>query len=407
MTTDASHAGMDRRTVVTRALGLSAALFVPAAGAQAGRWGADRGYPTGWRGGLNRDPAYRVGNYSGGFEAMLPHHVLAAPTQASPLRETPLPDFRYRWGFSSRTPAEYMAQWPVTGLMICRDADILFERYGLGRDASMRLTSWSMAKSVTSLLLGICLDRGLIHAYDDPAQKYVPELEGTLHGGVTLRNLSNMSSGAEVSHERDNPRIYPAAYLSPDASIARTVASWNQRREEQGRTYNYNELCPLTLGMVIRRVTGGSLSAFAQQALWQPMGAEADATWSTDSQRQEFNCIGLAARLRDWARLGLLVARRGRQGTTQVLSSAWIDECTRWGELDRQGRFGVAMPHAGYKAHMWHNKPDGSRLYFNGHHGQRVMIDMPTKTVMVHTAVEHEGAWQSELLAMFETATRL
>jgi hypothetical protein len=65
------------------------------------------------------------------------------------------------------------------------------------------------------------------------------------------------------------------------------------------------------------------------------------------------------------------------------------------------------MPHAGYKAHMWHNKPDGSRLYFNGHHGQRVMIDMPTKTVMVHTAVEHEGAWQSELLAMFETATRL
>jgi len=260
---------------------------------------------------------------------------------------------------------------------------------------------------VSSLLLGICLDRGLIASYDDTADTYVPQLVGTLHGQVTLRNLSNMSSGADIVHERDNPRLYPMAYLGPGSDLERTVAGWNHKREDQGRRYNYNELCPLTLGMVMRAVTGGSLSAFAEQALWQPLGAAAAATWTTDSRRKEFNCIGFAATLRDWARLGTLVANRGRRGDQQVVSQRWIDECTRWGELDQQVRVGVATPRFGYKAHMWHAKPDGSRLYFNGHHGQRVMVDMPSRTVLVQTGVDHEGNWQAELFELFDAATRL
>ena len=152
------------------------------------------------------------------------------------------------------------------------------ERYRHARTPAMRLTSWSMAKSVTSLLLGICLDRKLIESYDDLAPRYVPELVGTLHGSTTLRNLSNMSSGAEVLHDRDNSTIYPSAFTTKTANVFRTVANWNQQRQAQGLAYNYNELCPLTLGIVIRKVTGMSMSEFAQHALWQPLGAEASAT---------------------------------------------------------------------------------------------------------------------------------
>jgi CubicO group peptidase (beta-lactamase class C family) len=159
--------------------------------------------------------------------------------------------------------------------------------------------------------------------------------------------------------------------------------------------------------MVIRKVTGTSMSAFAEPALWQPMGAEADATWLTDSERNEFNCIGLAARLRDWARLGLLVADRGRVGDRQIVSEAWIRECTQWTDKDNQGRVGYAMRHAGYKAFMWHAKSDGSWLYFAGHHGQRVIVDMNRRVVLVQTAVEHEGNWQEELFAMFNSATKV
>ena len=370
------------------------------------KWGQGQGYPTGLQGGLNRDPIYRVGNYSGGFEKLFPHNTLKAPAQpAVPYTDKPT-SLVYRTGFSERTPDDYLKTWPVTGLLIARGNQIMLERYQFERTASMRLTSWSMAKSITSLLLGICLDMKLIDNYDAPAEKYVPSLKGTLHGGVSLRNLSNMSSGADVLHDRDNPVIYPSAFMYPTASIANTVAGWNRRREDPGTLYNYNELCPLTLGMVIRHVSGMSMAAFAEKVLWQPMGAEADATWSTDAERKEFNCIGFAARLRDWARLGRLVAQKGSVGGQQVVSEAWIHECTHWGDRDRQCRHGVAGPGFGYKAHMWHVKPDGSRLYFNGHHAQRVLIDMPTQTVLVQTAVDHAGPWQRELLDLFDAATR-
>jgi len=398
------HAGLSLAGVA----GVQALTWLPSrARAQAAdKWGASRGYPIGLAGGLNREPVYRVGNYSGGFEQSFAHRQIAPSAAPSPWRESPVDDVRYRWGFSQKSPDDYLASWPVTGLLVARDGQILLERYRFERTAAMRLTSWSMAKSVTSLLLGICLDRDLIASYDDEAQKYLPELRGTLHGGVTLRNLSNMSSGAAVLHDRDNNFIYPGAFMGPASDIGRVVANWNQRAEEQGRRYNYNELCPLTLGMVIRRVTGRSMSEFAQEALWQPLGAQDMATWTTDSKRNEFNCVGFAATLRDWGRLGTLVANRGRAGTTQVVSEKWVHEFTTWGPLDTQVRHGVPAPHFGYKAHMWHNRPDGSRLYFNGHHGQRVVVDMPTRTVLVQTAVEHEGNWQAEMFAMFEAFTK-
>ena len=341
---------------------------------------------------------------------MLPHHIIRAGDRPMPLVVALRDDIK--WGFTSRTPEDYLNSWPVTGLLIARRGEIWHESYRFSRHASMRLTSWSMAKSVTSLLLGICLDRKTIGSLDDTADRYLSELKGTLHGQTTLRNLCNMSSGAEILHDRDNPVIYPSAFLgATDApsSIRRTVAGWNRRREEQGRFFNYNELCPLTVGMVMRQVTGQSLSQFAQEALWRPLGAEADATWTTDSERNEFNCVGFAARLRDWARLGMLVAQRGRANGAQIVSESWIEECTRWTDADRQVRYGAATRGllGGYKAFIWHARPDGSHVVFNGHHGQRVFVDLPTQTILVQTAVEHEGNWQQDLYALFEAAVRI
>lgn len=396
---------MDKRKFLMAGLGLAGAASLPVLAFD--RWSSGGTYPIGLDGGLNREPRYRVGNYSGGFERVLPWRAITPSSTPMALGESPVGDLRYPFGFGQRSPDDYLNQWPVTGLLVCRDGQILLERYRFDRTASMRMTSWSMAKSVTSLLLGICLDRGLIAAYDDEAQKYLPELEGTLHGGVTLRNLSNMSSGASIRHDTDNNTIYPRAFLGEGSDIAPVVAGWNRRAEDQGRRYNYNELCPLTLGMVIRRVTGRSMSEFAQEALWQPLGAQDMATWTTDSRRNEFNCVGFAATLRDWARLGTLVANRGLAGNAQVVSEKWVREFTSWGPLDAQVRHGTAGPGFGYKAHMWHTKPDGSRLYFNGHHAQRVVVDMPTRTVLVQTAVDHMGPWQAEMFTMFEAFARL
>lgn len=395
-----------------RALLLSAATL-PLLGAPAARandlWGADGGYAGGWGTPPNwaGHKALRVGNYSGGYEKMFPNHAIVAPGRASPLATGVRGDISYRWGLFNKTVAEYVQGLPVTGLLIARQGIVLAEHYQFGRQPDMRLTSWSMAKSVTSLLLGICVDRGLVRSLDDTAQTYVEELRGTLHGGITLRNLANMSSGAAVLHDRDNAQIYPKAFLRKNSDLELTVRDWNQSEGPQGARYNYNELCPLTIGMVIRRVTGQTMAAFCQEALWQPMGAEAGATWLTDSLGKEYNCIGFAARLHDWARLGQLVAQNGVMDGRQVVSERWINECASWSDRDTKVRHGNAMPGMGYKCFFWHPKADGSWMMMNGHHGQRVLVDRKTQTVMVQTAVDSEGPWQREFFALFAAATQL
>lgn len=406
LTRRSSQSILTRRALLKYGVCAGAGSGMPALRA-ADKWGRALGYPSGLGSpvSISAHPEYRVGNYSGGFERLFPANLVHASEQTSKLTNNLVTDFYFSMGGNKTSVEEYLNSWPVTGLLICRNDEILLERYRFDRSDEMRFTSWSMAKSVTSLLLGICLDKKLINSYDDTAAKYLPSLEDKLHGSVTLRNLSNMSSGAAIRHKRDNRRIYPSAFMRKDSDIPNTVAMWNQREEGQGKRFNYNELCPLTIGMVIRQVTGQSLSEFAQDNLWTPMGAERDATWLTDSRGNEFNCIGFGATLRDWGRLGQLIAKRGNVAGRQIVSERWIDEITSWGDGDSQVRYGIAGLGFGYKAHMWHWKGDGSRLAFQGHHSQRVIVDMPTRTVLVQTALD----WPvpRELENLFQAAVSL
>jgi CubicO group peptidase (beta-lactamase class C family) len=396
-------------------LGTFSGFWLNASAAEpAGEWGKAQGYPTGWgpSGQASRFeayPAYRVGNYSGGFEKMFRLNVMAAPIQSSQLESTPR-GVDYRWGFARRSVQDYLDQWPVTGLLIARQGRVWSEHYRFGREADMRMTSWSMAKSVTSLLVGIAMDKGLIRGLDDLPQEYVPELKDTLHGQIPIRHLLNMSSGVDVLHERDPVRIDVPALLglppvrSVGTDVNRVVRNWRGTLEAPGLRFNYNELCPLTLGMVLRAISGGSLAQFAQTHLWQPMGAEGDATWLTDSLGREYNCIGFAARLRDWARLGQLVAQQGEMNGRQIVSKAWLNDCASHGPQDQQVRFGSVRPDMGYKNLFWHPRPGGAWLMMNGHHGQRVMVDRASQTILVQTALSHDGPWQRELFALFEAA---
>ncbi|WP_293751120.1 hypothetical protein [Limnohabitans sp. Rim8] len=112
---------------------------------------------------------------------MFPHHIIENSSMPTKFDEAKINDFKYKWGLFKKSPKEYLDSWSTTGLLISRDSTILHESYKRGRTAQMRLTSWSMVKSVTSILLGIYIDKKLIDNYDDTADKYLPELEGTLH----------------------------------------------------------------------------------------------------------------------------------------------------------------------------------------------------------------------------------
>lgn len=393
-----------RRTLV---LGTAAAaLAPPAVLAAASNWEQRFGYPSGWP--PNRawtDKAYRVGNYSGGYERMFRARPIASGDAAAPLAPAPA-DAQNAFGPVAARATAYLRAWPISGLLIARRGTVLFESYQFDRKPDMRMHSWSMAKSVTALLLGICVDRGLVRSMDDKAEDYLPALKGTLHGQVTLRNLANMSSGAAILHRRDNATIYPAAFLDNASDLERVVREWNRTQEPQGARYNYNELCPLTIGMVIRQVTGKTLAAFCEEALWKPLGAEGPASWLCDGQGREFNCIGFGARLRDWARLAQLVAQGGEMQGRQVISRRWIDECASWSPADAQGRLGVAMPKLGYKYFFWHGRADGNWMMMVGHDGQRVIVERTTQTVLVQTAVDESAMWVPELTTIMSEAVR-
>lgn len=396
-----SHAS--RRTFV---LAGAATLLPAAARAAASDWEQRLGYPSGWPPGRAwTEKGYRVGNYSGGFEQMFRARAIAAPQQASPL-DAASAEVRKAFEPVAARATAYMRAWPVSGLLIARRGTVLFESYQFDRKPDMRMQSWSMAKSVTSLLLGICVDRGLVRSMDDKAEDYAPALKGTLHGQVTLRNLANMSSGAAILHDRDNAVLYPRAFTTPGSDLERVVREWNQSQEAQGTRYNYNELCPLTIGMVIRQVTGRTLAAFCEEALWRPMGAEAPASWLCDGQGREFNCIGFGARLRDWARLAQLVAQRGEMQGRQVVSQAWIDECASWSPADAQLRHGSAAPRVGYKFFFWHGRPDGNWMMMVGHDGQRIIVERTSQTVLVQTGIDQSALWVPELTDVMNAAIR-
>ena len=379
--------------------------------AAAETWGAELSYPSGW------DPdrhwqykPHRVGNFSGGYEQMFKFNTIEAGPVASPLDLQLIDTKKFSFpGQTTKNIDDYLNRWPTTGLLIARKGKIFIEAYRMERKPEMRFQSWSMAKSVTSLLMGIALDKGFIQSIDDLPEKYVPQLKGTLLGGIPIRHLLNMSSGVDVIHERDPYRIDWPALLAPGpTSVGRVVIGWKEKKEEPGIRFNYTELCPLTIGMVIRNATQKTLAQFAQQHLWQPMGAEGNATWLTDSQGFEYNCVGFGAQLRDWARLAQLVAQKGRMGSTQVVSKSWIEDCTKHGPADAQAAYGKARSAAGYKNFFWHNHPQGRWLAMNGALGQKVLIDMETETVLIHTSVSDEvGPWNEDLFPLFVAAINL
>lgn len=160
--------------------------------------------------------------------------------------------------------------------------------------------------------------------------------------------------------------------------------------------------------MIGRAAATTSLSEFAQQNLWTPLGAEGDATWLSDSEGVEFNCIGFNARLRDWAKLGQLVAQRGKWSDQQVISRKWVDSYSTSTQADgqvRPGRLEGNGANSGYNRFVWHEKSDGSRPAFHGAYGQHVLIDLPTETVLVQTSVSDETVEQKRALgAHFQAA---
>ncbi|WP_203076938.1 serine hydrolase domain-containing protein [Falsiroseomonas ponticola] len=278
----------------------------------------------------------------------------------------------------------YMDRNPATGLLVAKGDTILVERYQYARTPAHRFASFSMAKTVTALLVGVAQAEGAIGSLDTPAAAHVPGLAGTEYGATPLRHLLTMSSGVQFREEYDgnddNAILGRNTLARASAGGAVALAPFNTRIAAPGARFYYASSETYVLALVLRAAFGRPLAAVLAERVWGPMGAEAQASWLTDASGTELGYMGVNAVLRDYARLGLLMARGGATPAgRQAVPEAWITAMTR-PHVAQAGRF------YGYGYQTW-IFPDRESFAFQGVRGQVIFVHPRSGLVMAHTAV--------------------
>lgn len=359
-------------------------------GPDAAEYGAAGGYPRADRSNYWQIP-YLVDSHSR-LDEIFPARQVARPAAARPLRrgEAP-PALTYRFRGESHTLDDYLARHPATGLLIARGDTILVERYQYDRRDTHRFTSWSMAKTITAMLVGIALEEKRIRSIDDRAGDYVPELAATEYGRTPIRHLLTMSSGVRFREEYvpgdDVSRLAADTFGNVGPGGPPAVWGFNDRAAAPGTRFSYASSETQVLGLVLRAATGRPVAEYLSERIWRPMGAEADATWLVDRAGQEATFCCLNAVLRDYARLGLLLAGDGRLGDRQVIPKAWVLAATTVSDDAPYLRPRVATPFFGYGYQTWILPGEPRMFALLGVRGQTIYVDPVARLVLVHTAV--------------------
>jgi CubicO group peptidase (beta-lactamase class C family) len=222
---------------------------------------------------------------------------------------------------------------PVTGLLIARNDAILFEHYRYARTDKDRFLSQSMAKTLTGLLVGIAVSEGAIHSIDDTAATYVPELAGTEYGATPLRALLLMSSGVAFREQNYQPdedifNLHQALLGKEAVGAIAALRQFNTRDAPPNTRIAYASSETEVLGLVVSRAVRMPLADYLATRIWQKLGAESDAAWAIDSTGQEVAYCCFIATLRDWARLGLMLANDGTWNGQQIVPRQWLLDAT-------------------------------------------------------------------------------
>ena len=361
-----------------------------AGGPDAEEYGANAGYPMGDRSTFYTIP-FLVGSHSHLDQVFEGRTVRRAATLSPLGRSASEPTIRYQYQGETFTVDDYLKHHATTGLLIVRDDTILLERYQYGRNDRQRFTSWSMAKTVTAMLIGIAIAEGRIQSVDDRAEVYVPALAGTEYGRTSLRHLLQMSSGVrfieEYSGRDDVTQLSRDTFLQLGTGGVDAVKKFNERIVPSGTRFSYASVETEVLGLVLASAIGRPVAEYLEQKIWQPMGAEADATWLIDRSGQEVTYCCLNAVLRDYARLGLLLAHDGNWRGRQLIPAAWIKEATTTRPDQAHLKPGIATPFFGYGYQTWLFPGEPRRFALLGVRGQMIAVDPQTRLVMVQTAV--------------------
>ena len=232
----------------------------------------------------------------------------------------------------------FMKDNRITGLMAIKDGEVVLEKYALGRKPTDRWTSFSVAKSVTAILMGAAIKDGWIKNVHEPVTRYLPELKGSAYDGVSIRQLISMQTGVKwdenyASQKSDVARAGQAAFKGGHPVENNPLLQYMAKlpkKTEPGQEFVYKTGETDLAGMVlVRALAGKSLAQYASEKLWQPFGMEQDGIWMVDKAGLARGGCCMSMTLRDYARIGLFMLGGGKADGKDVLAPGWVEESTK------------------------------------------------------------------------------
>ncbi|KZY25443.1 6-aminohexanoate hydrolase [Sulfitobacter sp. HI0040] len=321
------------------------------------------------------------------------------------------PTAELSYGPETNLPAgvdDWVAERAVTGLVVMKNGEIVYENYFLSTAPEDRRIAWSVSKSYLSALIGILLDEGAIASLDDPVTQYAPALEGTAYDGATIRNVLNMASGVTFNED----------YLDYDSDInrmGRVVAlggtlddfttDLKARFAEPGAEWKYVSIDTHVLGMVTRGATGRSIPDLLSEKIIAPMGLEYEPYYVTDGTGTAFVLGGLNMTTRDYARFGQMYQQGGRWNGRQIVPQDWVEESTRPSAPTAPGRIGY-----GYQWWIPQGAAEGEYMA-RGVYGQYIYVDTARNVVIAVNSADRgfrePGVSESNIAIFREIAESL
>ena len=301
------------------------------------------------------------------MEKLFPVHPVKRGSRVRPLPNgTPL-------AIPAAEVDAFMAKQNVAGLIVVRDGKVLLERYARALTREGRWTSFSVAKSFTSTLVGAAIRDGFIKSVDEPVTRYIPELVGSGYDGVTIAQLLTMTSGVRWNEDYTDPtsdvaRMFSApvpAGMDPTVAYMRTLP----RESTPGEKWVYKTGETNLIGVLVRNATKKPLATYLSETVWKRYGMESDAYWMTDQTGQEVSGCCLSVSLRDYARMGMLALEGGKG----IVRPDWFPQATA-------AKASVGRPGYGY-GYQWWTYPEG-RYGANGIFGQNILVD-PSRRLVI------------------------
>lgn len=273
--------------------------------------------------------------------------------------------------------------------VVIKNDSILYEQYWDHYSDSSYTNSFSVAKSIIGVLTGIALKEGKIKNLDQKVSEFIPEFKEGRRSELTIRHLLTMSAGLTWDEAYANPlSVTTEAYYGTDLN---KLLLEQQVISDPGKEFVYQSGCTQLLAMVLQKATGTSLSNYASQKLWKPLGAEKDAYWSvdhTDGIEKAYCCFYSNAR--DFARIGSLYLHSGNYKGNQIVDSAYVQESITPADILDNGK-----PNRIYGFHWWITEHEGKKIFYcRGILGQYIVV-IPDENI-VFVRLGHKRAQKTE-----------